>query len=114
IYVYFIYSFFFFFFFQAEDGIRDLIVTGVQTCALTICRRWARDGRDGRSPASRPTPRWCRAAPAAARLPHAGARANRDRRAGAEIGRASCRERGESSGGEEVEKGKERRGRGGR
>src|SRR2546421_9259421 len=26
----------FFFFFQAEDGIRDLIVTGVQTCALTI------------------------------------------------------------------------------
>src|SRR3989440_8598328 len=28
--------FFFFFFFQAEDGIRDLIVTGVQTCALPI------------------------------------------------------------------------------
>src|SRR3989440_7264307 len=28
----------FFFFFQAEDGIRDLIVTGVQTCALPICR----------------------------------------------------------------------------
>src|SRR3989440_5154668 len=27
---------FFFFFFQAEDGIRDLIVTGVQTCALPI------------------------------------------------------------------------------
>src|SRR3989440_1229812 len=26
----------FFFFFQAEDGIRDLIVTGVQTCALPI------------------------------------------------------------------------------
>src|SRR5690349_25139123 len=26
----------FFFFFQAEDGIRDLYVTGVQTCALTI------------------------------------------------------------------------------
>src|SRR2546421_489219 len=24
------------FFFQAEDGIRDLIVTGVQTCALPI------------------------------------------------------------------------------
>src|SRR5688572_32210942 len=31
----FIYSFFFFFF-QAEDGIRDLTVTGVQTCALPI------------------------------------------------------------------------------
>src|SRR5206468_7350445 len=29
-------SCFFFFFFQAEDGIRDLIVTGVQTCALPI------------------------------------------------------------------------------
>ena len=29
---------FFFFFFQAEDGIRDLIVTGVQTCALPILR----------------------------------------------------------------------------
>src|SRR5690349_21958581 len=28
--------FFFFFFFQAEDGIRDLYVTGVQTCALPI------------------------------------------------------------------------------
>src|SRR2546421_6386437 len=30
--------FLFFFFFQAEDGIRDLIVTGVQTCALPIFR----------------------------------------------------------------------------
>src|SRR5689334_5900172 len=29
-------SFFFFFFFQAEDGIRDGTVTGVQTCALPI------------------------------------------------------------------------------
>src|SRR5688572_31015058 len=28
----------FFFFFQAEDGIRDLTVTGVQTCALPISR----------------------------------------------------------------------------
>src|SRR2546430_7401359 len=27
----------YFFFFQAEDGIRDLTVTGVQTCALPIC-----------------------------------------------------------------------------
>src|SRR5205823_9600428 len=25
--------------FQAEDGIRDKLVTGVQTCALPICRR---------------------------------------------------------------------------
>src|SRR2546429_5401256 len=29
---------FYFFFFQAEDGIRDVAVTGVQTCALPICR----------------------------------------------------------------------------
>src|SRR6266852_2055318 len=31
-------SFFIFFFFQAEDGIRDATVTGVQTCALPICQ----------------------------------------------------------------------------
>src|SRR2546425_8689517 len=30
--------FFFVFFFQAEDGIRDKLVTGVQTCALPISR----------------------------------------------------------------------------
>src|SRR6267143_7300372 len=29
-----------FFFFQAEDGIRDGTVTGVQTCALPICITW--------------------------------------------------------------------------
>src|SRR5207248_8395480 len=28
------------FFFQAEDGIRDRTVTGVQTCALPICPRF--------------------------------------------------------------------------
>src|ERR1022692_3971901 len=33
-----------FFFFQAEDGIRDYKVTGVQTCALPICSR-SGDGR---------------------------------------------------------------------
>src|SRR5688572_31350334 len=31
------------FFFQAEDGIRDLTVTGVQTCALPIYEHRARD-----------------------------------------------------------------------
>src|SRR5438093_1016284 len=31
-----LFYFFFFFFFQAEDGIRDWSVTGVQTCALPI------------------------------------------------------------------------------
>src|SRR3989454_7872804 len=43
---------FFFFFFQAEDGIRDYKVTGVQTCALPISlgscdrtpTRWHRRG----------------------------------------------------------------------
>src|SRR2546422_3875710 len=40
------------FFFQAEDGIRDVAVTGVQTCALPIFVRGARGGggrgeRDG-------------------------------------------------------------------
>src|SRR6266511_4764440 len=34
---------FFYCFFQAEDGIRDFHVTGVQTCALPICSRpWSR------------------------------------------------------------------------
>src|SRR2546430_17652187 len=40
----------FFFFFQAEDGIRDLTVTGVQTCALPIlvCANLAEVGRFAR------------------------------------------------------------------
>src|SRR5437762_8509094 len=33
----------FLFFFQAEDGIRDTSVTGVQTCALPICRSELQD-----------------------------------------------------------------------
>src|SRR5437773_5021640 len=32
------YAFRWIFFFQAEDGIRDRDVTGVQTCALPICQ----------------------------------------------------------------------------
>src|SRR5687767_12513645 len=36
--------FFFFFFFQAEDGIRDKLVTGVQTCALPIWKLLAKGG----------------------------------------------------------------------
>src|SRR5206468_6121935 len=35
---------------QAEDGIRDLIVTGVQTCALPICAYPNRRPRPARSP----------------------------------------------------------------
>src|SRR5256885_4086960 len=34
-----------FFFFQAEDGIRDYKVTGVQTCALPICAKLVKGGR---------------------------------------------------------------------
>src|SRR5256885_9542068 len=40
---------FIFFFFQAEDGIRDYKVTGVQTCALPICQLLP-GGRLRRSP----------------------------------------------------------------
>src|SRR5216683_7215471 len=47
------------FFFQAEDGIRFLIVTGVQTCALPICSHSPRCPRPGR---------WC-ASWRSARLP---------------------------------------------
>src|SRR5207248_7887217 len=81
------------FFFQAEDGIRDRTVTGVQTCALPIWRSLASladeaashrrgVGADGHALAqARP-----RAAPRRALLPHArGVPAS-------EIGRASCRE----------------------
>src|SRR5207247_7269165 len=32
------------FFFQAEDGIRDPLVTGVQTCALPISLEWRAGG----------------------------------------------------------------------
>src|SRR5256885_10849247 len=38
----------FFFFFQAEDGIRDYKVTGVQTCALPIC--WTKAASMARTP----------------------------------------------------------------
>src|SRR2546430_13754690 len=61
----------FFFFFQAEDGIRDLTVTGVQTCALPISvrgkalhllgepllERLIRPGAGGAGLASRAAPR---------------------------------------------------------
>src|SRR6266852_7708599 len=35
----------FIFFFQAEDGIRDATVTGVQTCALPILNCWGYNGQ---------------------------------------------------------------------
>src|SRR5256885_11391136 len=56
-----------FFFFQAEDGIRDYKVTGVQTCALPIWRgrngdadlHGAAGGQSSRGHAVRKTPRAC-------------------------------------------------------
>src|SRR5688572_32383868 len=88
-----------FFFFQAEDGIRDLTVTGVQTCALPISRRIRENagfaGQPGALPAfpSRVT--------VAVPSPDLSSRMTPlERRASgslalifAEIGRASCRER---------------------
>src|SRR5205823_7914288 len=95
---------FFFFFFQAEDGIRDKLVTGVQTCALPILPLF-----------SSPVAAW-RCHPERARGTRAtrrirGTRATKDllcplesahepQQGGAlerrqQIGRASCRERGE-------------------
>src|SRR5947209_20151600 len=42
-----------FFFFQAEDGIRDIGVTGVQTCALPISQLFNGDGIEKLSHVSR-------------------------------------------------------------
>src|SRR5437763_17089471 len=82
----------FFFFFQAEDGIRDTSVTGVQTCALPISRT-----RPGTPAAARPSP-------ASRPMPTV--------LAPSEIGRASCRERVEGPGvGGQVEKKKTKGGR---
>src|SRR5438105_15068015 len=78
------------FFFQAEDGIRDPLVTGVQTCALPIYG-W----EQARSPAALPTPRR-RDCPAAGRH-WRGCRGRPARCRARQIGRASCRERVESA-----------------
>src|SRR5437762_8646470 len=81
----------FFFFFQAEDGIRDTSVTGVQTCALPICH----SSHDG--------PRGVLRGRAVAQ--DLFDRAGKPRR---KIGRASCRERVWSSGGAGAVKKKEK------
>src|SRR5205809_2378825 len=79
------------FFFQAEDGIRVVAVTGVQTCALPIS-------------IIAPTPSPVEPAPATVLPSEAeGPRVAAEPTAavgvepGEQIGRASCRERGESS-----------------
>src|SRR5690348_17407284 len=50
------YLFLFFFFFQAEDGIRDGRVTGVQTCALPILLRVRSPRRPACAPVLRCAP----------------------------------------------------------
>src|SRR5437867_10958275 len=64
------------FFFQAEDGIRDRTVTGVQTCALPILREHARQDRKAVANFGILRAEW------------------REREESQQIGRASCRERG--------------------
>src|SRR5207249_7388294 len=95
--------------FQAEDGIRDRNVTGVQTCALPIfCSLGAEEPQKLRAAVERALPlleksattytehRECFAChhKAAAVLALAAARSH-GFAIDAEIGRASCRERGE-------------------
>src|SRR5690606_39291700 len=94
-----------FFFFQAEDGIRDFHVTGVQTCALPISEGPNRTGywiMPAVFSAAGACPR-PRRQPALSSIPYGWvlrvglqhfpcARANGP--AGLQIGRASCRERG--------------------
>src|SRR5687767_15193627 len=84
--------FFFFFFFQAEDGIRDKLVTGVQTCALPIFSRYDNDAQPS------PPLAGCASRPAIATSPPAAPAVRRlrwplRRRPRGQIGRASCRER---------------------
>src|SRR5206468_6950908 len=96
------------FFFQAEDGIRDLIVTGVQTCALPIFPAAAPPSdrlspRDGRA-ASRRSLRLRRAKPPSPQTSTDRAGSTR------KIGRASCRERVEMPEGGVIEKKENERG----
>src|SRR5204863_2148568 len=93
-------------FFQAEDGIRDLYVTGVQTCALPISDDGAEQRLRARGAAAVVVPqrrvlrRIDRAralAPGAGAAParpvRRGLRAHDGRSRLLQIGRASCRER---------------------
>src|SRR5262249_56645922 len=79
------------FFFQAEDGIRDWSVTGVQTCALPIC--------GARQPGRRARVARARGGDRPARPLRGSLAARGGVRLAPEIGRASCRERGETPGG---------------
>src|SRR5437762_9757488 len=80
----------FFFFFQAEDGIRDTSVTGVQTCALPICIGKAFGCFDFYLQNSRKPFRCHRMKVSGWTIVRARRHANRRE---SKIGRASCRER---------------------
>src|SRR5256885_12607737 len=87
-----------FFFFQAEDGIRDYKVTGVQTCALPISSRESRArGEGGRAALGFHQKEFFTGKE---RREKQGAKSERERGSrcrhhpsGPQIGRASCRER---------------------
>src|SRR2546422_8851958 len=87
-----------FFFFQAEDGIRDVAVTGVQTCALPIYGRRVERDEEGYRVAKR-----FEAGEAECRSGDVG----RDRLE--QIGRASCRERSVDLGGRRIIKKKKKK-----
>src|SRR5437016_13178601 len=85
---------FFIFFFQAEDGIRDWSVTGVQTCALPILRLIERGFERFGTALDESQRTLCRetdAAPVPLHPLHPALR--HVVRVEVEIGRASCRER---------------------
>src|SRR2546425_11873288 len=84
----------FFFFFQAEDGIRDKLVTGVQTCALPIWRRSYPIRPPAGGAACRPARRFIRTKH---RRPRRSSTAAAPRRSG--VGRGAWRGRGGISGG---------------
>src|SRR5947209_13138145 len=102
-----------FFFFQAEDGIRDIGVTGVQTCALPIWGPFAPTAATVPAVAALRSPRGDRGARSRTRrasylraCPTGLTPSPRDSGRVRQIGRASCRERVEI--GERVVAGKER------
>src|SRR5205807_6136280 len=97
----------FYFFFQAEDGIRDYKVTGVQTCALPIycCHKGGRlaFGPDGKLYVTLGDEHASAAAQNTGDVRGKILRYNPDGTAPSDnqIGRASCRERVESAVGDE-------------
>src|SRR5690348_17615549 len=94
---------FVFFFFQAEDGIRDGRVTGVQTCALpisTITQQCLISKAAWRQPFAMKQSAWSASLRAGADsffAPLSSWKPSRNKLDHGQIGRASCRERVEMS-----------------